>query len=161
MVHARRSCQLFNKAVDSIFHPLYWPLLNSIAICYSRPFVKNNGVGILSSKWARFENPEYGDTHKSLLKIRHELIAHNDVEIVQVKMLPPGCSFEGRKHKGPGVDHALSRYALPLRKFESIWHTIEEQRIRLMRAIDAEKEALYGTSQLPETPFQLDFTEGL
>jgi hypothetical protein len=42
-----------------------------------------------------------------------------------------------------------------------IWHTIEEQRVRLMRAIDEEKDALYSSSELPKTPFQLDFTEGL
>jgi hypothetical protein len=161
MIHARHACELFGKTVDSIGHPLYQPLLHSVVICYSKPFIENKGVGTLSSNWRKFDNPEYQKTHRLLLQIRNELIAHNDVETVQVRMIPPGSNFEGRKYEGNGLGYALRTYALPLKKFELIWQTLEEQRVRLMKAIDEEMLVLYGSSQLPKTPFQLDFTEGL
>jgi hypothetical protein len=161
MIYARHACELFGKTVDSIYHPLYQPLLHSLVICYSKPFVENKGVGPLSSNWRKFDNPEYQKTHELLLKVRNELIAHNDLETVQVKMVPPGSNFEGRKYDSHGLGYALRTYALPLEKFEVIWHTIEEQRVRLMRAIDEDMLVLYGLSQVPKTPFQLDFTEGL
>ena len=161
MIYARQACELFGNTVNSISHALYQPLLHSIVICYSKPFVENNGVGTLSSHWRKFEKREYQETHKRLLRIRNELIAHNDVETVEVQMLPPDSDFVGRKHKGDRLGYALRTYVYPLEEFEVIWHTIEEQRVRLMKAIDEEMLVLYGSSQLPKTPFQLDFTEGL
>jgi hypothetical protein len=161
MVYARAACELFGENVDSIFHPLYQPLLHSIAICYSKPFVENKALGPLSGHWRKFEDRKYQETHEKLLNIRNEIIAHNDLETVKVMMVPPGSSFKGRKHGGLGLGYALSTYAFPLEKFEVIWHTIEEQRVRLMKAIDEEILVLYGLSQIPEVPFRLDFTEGL
>ena len=161
MVYARAACELFGKTVDSILHPLYQPLLHSIAVCYSKPFVENKALGPLSGHWRKFEDPKYQKTHEMLLKIRNEIIAHNDLEKVKVRMVPPGSSFKGRKHEGLGLGYALSTYAFPLHKFEVIWHTIEEQRVRLMKAVDEEILVLYGLSEIPKDDFELDFTEGL
>jgi hypothetical protein len=159
--YAREACALLLKSVDSIWHPLYQPLLHSVAVCYAKPFVENKALGVLQSHWRKFDNPEYQKTYDDLLAIRKEIVAHSDLEKVHVMMIPLGSSFHGRKHEGQGLGYALSTYTFPVEKFKVIWETIEEQRVRLMRAIDDEILVLYGVSQLPKVPFRLDFTEGL
>lgn len=74
-------------------------------------------------------------------------------------MVPPGSEFKG--HKNEGLGYSLRTYAILLEKFEVIWHTLEEQRVRLMKAVDEEMLVLYGLSQIPKAQFKLDFTERL
>jgi hypothetical protein len=161
IVEARHACSLFGKTIASTADDLYYPLLNSIVVSYSKPFVENKALGPLSSHWRRFDNPKLQQTHDRLLKFRHDNIAHNDLDTAQVQIIPPGAKVQGQQNTALGVSWAVTRHVLAPQTFQLIWDTIEDLRVRLMQAIDEEMLILYGLSQLPREPFPLRFDEGL
>jgi len=161
IVDARHACSLFGKEINSTASDLYYPLLNSIVISYSKPFVENKGLGPLPGGWRKFKDRKLQDTHDRLLKFRHDNIAHNDRSTAQVRIIPPGAKLAGQQTTALGVSWAITRHILDLRTFELIWNTIEDLRVRLMQAIDEEMLILYGLSQLPSEPFELTFDDGL
>ena len=161
IVDARSACSLFGQTIRSTADELYYPLLNSIIISYSKPFVHNKALGPLSGQWRKFQNPNLQQTHDKLLRFRHDNIAHNDLESAQVQIIPPGAKLQGQQTTGLGVSWAISRHILDLETFQLIWDTIEDLRVRLMKAIDEEMLVLYGLSQLPGEPFRLTFEESL
>jgi hypothetical protein len=152
---------LFGKTITSTGDDLYYPLLNSIVVSYSKPFVENKALGPLSTHWRRFKEPKLQKTHDRLLKFRHDNIAHNDLDTAQVQIIPPGAKIEGQQTTALGVSRAISRHVLDPQTFQLIWDTIEDLRVRLMEAIDEEMLILYGLSHLPDGPFPLTFDEGL
>jgi hypothetical protein len=63
LAHARRAvslvwstCDLYAKHVENEDSPLHIPLLCSICVTYARPFTDNDGVGMISTKFARFSD---------------------------------------------------------------------------------------------------------
>jgi hypothetical protein len=161
ILEARQACSLFGKQVDSLASDLYYPLLNSIVLSYSKPFVENKGLGPLPGGWRKFKERELQKTHDRLLEFRHDNIAHNDLSTAQVQIIPPGSKLPGQQTGAHGVSWAVSRHVLDPQTFQLIWNTIEDLRVRLMEAIDEEMLILYGLSQLPSEPFPLTFDEGL
>jgi hypothetical protein len=162
IVAARHACAMFGQMVDSVGNDLYQPLLHAVVICYSKPFVENKGLGPLPGRWRKFANPDWQHSHDQLLEMRHKLIAHNDLDTVTVQIIPPGVGFYGPPKEGRlGVSWAVRDIALAPETFRTIWHTIEDLRIRLMKAIEEEMLVLYGLSKLPSEPFLLAFDEGV
>src|SRR5438552_6649205 len=100
MVEARHACSLFGKTVRSTNDDLYYPLLNSIVVCYSKPFVQNKGLGPLPARWRKFKRSELQKTHDRLLQFRHDNIAHNDLDTVQVQIIPPVRGSPASKLRG-------------------------------------------------------------
>jgi len=161
IVDARTACSLFGKTVNSTADELYYPLLNSIVISYSKPFVDNKALGPLPGHWRKFQHPKLQQTHDQLLRFRHDNIAHNDFKTAQVQIIPPGAKLQGQRTAPAKVSWAISRHILDLQTFQLTWNTIEDLRVRLMRAIDEELLVLYEKSQLPSEPFPLTFDEKL
>jgi len=161
IVDARHACSLLGKQVNSTASDLYYPLLSSVVLSYSKPFVENKGLGPLSGGWRKFKQRKLQETHDRLLEFRHENIAHNDLSTAQVQIIPPGAKLAGQQTSALGVSWAVSRHVLDPQTFQLIWNTIEDVRIRLMEAIDEEMLILYGLSQLPSDPFPLTFDESL
>lgn len=161
IVEARHACSLFGKTITSTGDDLYYPLVNSIVVSYSKPFVENKALGPLSAHWRKFEKPKLQKTHNRLLKFRHDNIAHNDLDTAQVQIIPPGAKMKGQQTTALDVSWAISRHVLDPQNFQLIWDTIEDLRVRLMEAIDEEMLVLYGLSHLPSEPFPLTFDEGL
>src|SRR5205823_14703591 len=61
LAHAKRAvslvqttCDLYLTHVENVLSQLHIPLLCSICVTYARPFTDNDGVGMISSKFARF-----------------------------------------------------------------------------------------------------------
>src|SRR5260370_9012410 len=56
MIAARIASRTFVETVDSMGHPLYYPLLCATCICYAKPFVESraSGLGPLSRHWRGF-----------------------------------------------------------------------------------------------------------
>lgn len=161
IVEARSACSLFSSTIRSMGDDLYYPLLNSIVVCYAKPFVGSKALGPLSSHWRKFSARKLQDTHDRLLQLRHDNIAHNDLSTTQVQIIPPRARLAGKETEAVGVSWAVTRHLLDLRTFPLIWETIEDLRVRLMRAIDEEILVLYGLSDLPPEAFPLNFDEGL
>lgn len=87
---AQSALEVFRRDVGAIGHPLYYPLVAAITVCYARPFTKNQPLGPLPSKWGRFSHPKAQQTHNDLMRARHQLIAHSDMEAREAKIVPPG-----------------------------------------------------------------------
>ncbi len=58
-----------------------WDRIAFCGICaaYVRPFLKNNGLGPLSGRYAAFDDPDQKSLHNDLMNGRHWLFAHRDV----------------------------------------------------------------------------------
>src|ERR1700682_4308310 len=161
IVEARHACSLFGKTITSTGDDLYYSLVHSIVVSYSKTFVENKALGPLSAHWRKFEKPKLQKTHNRLLKFRHDNIAHNDLDTAQVQIIPPGAKMKGQQTTALAVSWAISRHVLDPQNFQLIWDTIEDLRVRLMEAIDEEMLVLYGLSHLPSEPFPFTFVEGL
>jgi len=72
---------------------LYMPLLNAVAITYSRPFKHSEPVGPLRPEWHKFDDPRLQELHDILIKIRDTSVAHSDQEVRKVTIYPPGFRF--------------------------------------------------------------------
>ena len=117
IVEARQACSLFGKTITSTADDLYYPLLNSIVVSYSRPFVENKALRPLSSHWRRFDKPKLQQTHERLLQFRHDNIAHNDLDTAQVQIIPPGAKIPGQQNAALGVSWAVTRHVLAPQTF--------------------------------------------
>lgn len=88
LAYARRALQLvlttcacyeFYKVDDK--HPMYTPLICSICVTYARPFTDNDGVGMISAKFARHTDPKLQQTHDLLVARRNSFYAHQDATL--------------------------------------------------------------------------------
>jgi len=103
---ALEACKLFIDTVDSLSHPLYYPLYASIVVCYVRPFTKNKPFGAIPKRYSKFDGlSELNELHKELLKYRHEFIAHNDMTLRKAIIVPEGVTFGKLKAR-----HEIYRY---------------------------------------------------
>jgi hypothetical protein len=93
LAHARRAvslvrstCDLYAKHVENEHSPLHIPLLCSICVTYARPFTDNDGVGMISTKFARFSDAKLQNTHDLLWNARKRFYAHSDATVTAVSL---------------------------------------------------------------------------
>jgi hypothetical protein len=81
LTHALASCDFYLKHIMSDKHPMHVPLLCSICVMYTRPFTDNAGVGMISMKFARYDDARLQKTHDMLWRSRKEFYAHSDATL--------------------------------------------------------------------------------
>jgi hypothetical protein len=133
-------------------HPMYPPLIDAITISYARPFVSNDGVGVLKGKWTRFANEKRKHAHDLMIQTRHELTAHSDKEIRTVEIVPGEKGARG---------YRIKRYNLSLSTVESCKEHARILARDLQKEIERLLEGLYGGMDIPQQRFELKENEGL
>jgi hypothetical protein len=81
VVHVLSTCEFYEKHVTSDEHPMHIPLICAICVTYARPFTDNNGVGMISQKFARYTDPQLQKTHDLLWASRMHFHAHSDATL--------------------------------------------------------------------------------
>jgi hypothetical protein len=69
------------------------PLLYSAVVSYARPFIGNSRYGPLPGRWSRFADSSHQARHQAMIAARHEIAAHNDADLFQLTVLPPGSKL--------------------------------------------------------------------
>jgi hypothetical protein len=125
LAHARRAvslvqmtCELYLKHAEDDHSPLHFPFLCAICVTYARPFTDNDGVGMISSKFARFPDAKLQHTHDVLWDARKRFYAHSDATTAAVS--PTGGSLAiqpidviiSREDTGKGSDLLTFGYNL-------------------------------------------------
>lgn len=167
-------CKLFGERVASgarpedtvrvgLNNPLYLPLLQAIVISYARPFIENDGLGVLPKQWSTFENKEFKEAHEFILKYRNELVAHSDTSVRKIQIFSSDANFgpvpKGKKMQGPG--YALNTYWISLRQVETFYRLCGFQADRLSKEAMSMLDEVYGRMELPNKAFDLRIDEGL
>lgn len=138
-------------------HPLYWTLHNGIVVSYGRPFTSNRPFGPLAAKWSEFDNPRFDELHRLLMDLRHKTVAHSDLEMRKVYIVPKGARmFETGKHTEV-LGTAVQNWAVPT----STWGDIRDLCFELGSSISIEVETqlqlLYKAGLYTPQPFELKF----
>lgn len=157
-------CRLLIENVTHVGDDLYYPLYSSIVVCYARPFTNNEPFGALPNKWGKFEEEKYQNTHDKLIKARHEIIAHSDMDARKAMIVPSGCLIGIHKGKELRSDHIgcqVGIYYFKISFFQNVWDTAIDISKRLNLEIDRLTDALYGGMELPARPFNIRIDEGL
>ena len=99
---------------------------------------------------------------KTLLKTRHELVAHSDSDTRIVHVIPPDANDPGlpappRQH----TSFKISSYYYKPQSFVDAFDTCNDLIGRLTDRIDSLATALYDGQQMPSASFKLDFADGL
>lgn len=158
---ALTACRLFREKVDRLGHELYYPLYCSIIICYGRPFSDNRPLGALPSQWRKFSSPRLQVTHDELIEARNGLIAHSDLKVRKVNIVPEGAKLGETDLQHHGIGLTIDSYYFPLSRYRDIHDTCFDLGNRLNQAVEDEIEKLYGKMDLPMRAFSLKFNEGL
>jgi len=158
------ACDLILKNIKSIKDENLYPLTTSVVVCYARPFTSNKPYGSLPKKWSKFDNPQHKTTHEVLLKARHELFAHSDMNIRKAQIVPPNIPLvfgKQRELKSIGISTQVSTKFFEIDFFK----IVKETNLNLGRRVQAEIDnlliELYGDMQLPNKEFLLRIDEGL
>jgi hypothetical protein len=156
---AQAALKLFCRDVDDLGHPLYYPLVAAMTVCYARPFTRNEPLGPLPRKWGRFNHPKAQQTHVDLMRARHQLIAHSDMEARQAKVVPPNFTIAHDKEQPivsdfPAIQIGADFFGLDFYRI-NVALTTNELLIRLNEAIEPMVDELYGGMDLPARPFVL------
>ena len=159
---AQRTCQLVLEKVTGFGDAFYAPLFYASVISYARPFVDNKSTGVLSRHWSDFSDSRLSHTHKTLLRTRHELVAHSDSDTRVVHVIPPQANEPGmppapRQH----TSFKISSYYYKPQSFVDAFDTCNDLINRLSDRIDLLTSALYDGQQLPSASFKLDFADEL
>jgi hypothetical protein len=125
LAHAKRAvslvqttCDLYLKHVENEQSPLHIPLLCSICVTYARPFTDNDGVGMISSKFARFSDEKLQNTHDLLWDARKRFYAHSDATVTAVSLSGESLAIQpidvtiSRRDTGQGTDLLTFGYNL-------------------------------------------------
>ena len=158
---ALTACGLFIEKVDRLGHDLYYPLYCSIIICYGRPFSDNKPLGPLPSQWRKFSSPRLQATHNELIDARNSLIAHSDLKVRKVNIVPEGAKIGETNLQHHGIGLTIESYYFPLLRYRDIHDTCFDLGNRLNQAVEDEIEKLYGQMYLPKRAFPLRFDDGL
>jgi hypothetical protein len=157
---AVNACDLFISRVKNVGDDLYFPLLNAIVVCYSRPFSTNRPFGSLPNKWHKFANKKYQALHEKLIDLRDKIIAHSDLEIRKVYIYPKG-TFIGkngqRELKTANLGVAITNTVLPVEVFSDIRATCFDLGLRLNAEVEKQLHSLYGNTSFPPGQFELEF----
>jgi hypothetical protein len=81
IARAIKTCDFIIFNIKTTGDPIYYPLATAIFVLYARPFGDNNGVGMVSSKYANYDSPEKRNFHEWLIHGRNKFYAHTDSEI--------------------------------------------------------------------------------
>lgn len=154
---ALNACELFLSIVNDLGDDLYIPLLNAIIVCYSRPFSKNKPLGPLPKKWRRFDSSRFQEIHKGLLELRNKTVAHSDLEIRKVFVIPKGARVRKTDIRSEGLGVGISNRALPMEIFPEIRATCLDLGGRLNIEVKEQLELLFGDKDLPSEEFELTF----
>ena len=77
--HVITACQfIIDEHLDNE-HPLYYPLVTAMHVCYSKPFKVSHGAGQLSEK---IVPPEHAQVHRTLIHMRDKMFAHTDTNAI-------------------------------------------------------------------------------
>lgn len=164
MIASLRATDLVIKNIKSINDDRLYPLTTSVVVCYSRPFTANKPYGSLPNRWSKFGNPQYQATHDRLLKARHELFAHSDINARKVLIIPPNVplvSHEGKKLKSPIIGTQVTYTLFELDFFNLVRETNLDIGRRMQDEIDKIIIDLYDNMDLPNKEFRLSVDEGL
>lgn len=152
------ACKLFLSKVRSMGDDLYFPLLTAIVVCYSRPFSRNKPLGPLPKKWHTFDKPEFTKIHETILDLRDKTIAHSDLAIRKVSILPKGTPI-GNSGLTSGLGVIMRDVALPMEIFPRIEAVCLDLGSRLNLEVKKEIRALFGSKDLPPKEFELTFDD--
>jgi hypothetical protein len=158
---AQRTCQIILEKVTGFGDSLYAPLFYASVISYARPFVDNKSTGVLSRHWSDFSDARLSKTHKTLLKTRHELVAHSDSETRVVHVIPTEANEPGMSKPRNHISVKISSYYYKPQSFADAYDTCNDLIGRLSDRIDELIATLYKDQQMPSASFKLDFTDGL
>jgi len=154
---ALNACELFLSRVKDLGNGLYIPLLNAIIVCYSRPFSKNRPLGPLPKKWHRFDNSRFQEIHKALLKLRNKAVAHSDLEIRKVFIIPKGAWIRKTDIKSPSLGVGILNSSLAMEMVPEIRETCLDLGRRLNTEVNEQLQLLFGDKDLPHEEFELTF----
>jgi hypothetical protein len=137
-------------------YPLYDPLFQGAVISYSRPFKASKPFGRLSGSWAKFEDPPLQTTHDFLIRTRDRYVAHGDIEVRKVKIVPRGALWPYRD-PNPALTAAVSTTWRVTEPFDRVIDTCQDLSRRIHEESERLFQELYGDrSDLPGEPFMLD-----
>jgi hypothetical protein len=171
---AYKTCELFLEKVAAgklsektvevgMGNPLYLPLLEAMIISYSRPFIDNDGLGVLSKQWSEFEDKELKKTHHFILNYRNDLVAHSDHTVRKIQIFSANANFgpmrKKQKMEGPGF--AVSTFWIPLGRVGTFHRLFAVQGQRMIAEVMRMLDELYGEMDLPDKAFDLRDDEGL
>jgi hypothetical protein len=158
---AKYACDCFVENVSNMQDTLYFPLLETIIISYSRPFSANKPLGSLHKKWGIFKKDRYNLLHKRILEMRNKIIAHSDFEIRKVQIIPPYCLIPVLEQRTQNIDFGIKTQALQIESVPIIRDMCINLGQRLLKEIEYRIDALYKDRILPAEPFDLTFDENL
>jgi hypothetical protein len=154
---ALNACSLFLSRVKDFADDLYIPLVNAIIVCYSRPFSRNKPLGSLPKKWHGFDNSRFQEIHEGLLELRNKTVAHSDLEIRKVSVLPKGAPVRETGLRTESLGVIISNRLLPIEIFPEIRNLCLDLGHRLNLEVKEELELLFGDKDLPPEEFELTF----
>jgi hypothetical protein len=154
-------CKLFLETVKKLGDDLYDPLLSAMVVCYARPFVDNKGFGPLPGCWRKYTEKRLQQAHDDMIRIRHEIIAHSDVDIRKVLIVPPSVKLGHLDLTSDRIAYAVDSYRIALSRFPDFHDVCVDILRRLHDAIEQEMAFLYGGKGLPSSEFPLTFDESV
>lgn len=158
---SRKACEYMVKHVTGFDHPLYYHLYASSVVSYAKPFV-NSAIGVLPSRWSKFEHGWMTDVHNDVIRARHEVIAHNDQNARRLTIVPPGAAPDDIVPMSRiGIALKLDTYYISGGLFSSLGQVCQYQIDRLNGAIDDALDGLYEGRELPAESFELTLDDEL
>jgi hypothetical protein len=71
--------------------PVFWAFQNAVIVAYGRPFTFNKPIGKLKPpEWPGYESEHLHAQHATIMKLRHQVVAHAQTEHRAVRVIPPG-----------------------------------------------------------------------
>lgn len=174
------TCDYYLANIPDNDHPMHTPLICAMVVLYSRPFGDNKGVGMISEKLVRYQNPKHVATHRTILDARHRFYAHSDATVGtkddqgRVRPVQPIIIQVRRRVSGRQVLHDYRHGVVRLRMRGIIVPVVKSMCVELLVRIREESRAtlyeLYkdrsvetevlfqrlGTPEI-EIPLDLDF----
>lgn len=148
------------REVKSLGDDLYYPLLNALIVCYSRPFSPNKPLGSLKKKWHKFNNPDFQEIHEEILELRDKVVAHSDLEVRRVHIYPRGTPLpELGKGMKSGGSLSVSSYYLPLEMFPVIRDACFDLGTRLNNEVERALSLLLASQDYPPEHVELTFDD--
>lgn len=145
----------FQKEVTDFSSPLYYPLFVSIVVCYGRPFSENKPFGPLKGKWSEFKNSNFAQMHENLLELRNQVVAHSDMKVRQVQLIPPGCEMWKGGKVSEGLNIRIRTLFMPIEQVPIVQQTIRNLYERLDESVNSELSRIEEEFEIPEEIFGL------
>ena len=137
----------------------YWALADAAVIAYTRPFKHNQPYGPIPRKFGRFKGEASRRTHRDLLEVRDELVAHSPARQREVYVVPAGSLLRPGGEALEDTTVMVRDAHLHPKRWARVVDLCALQQRRLSADIDLLLDRLYGEQSLPERPFQLEFSE--